>query len=177
MCVDLFTATLTRIYLLLHSPEIRHHKRVLEFGISARVEAVHPTEPLARRSSAEHLHVALLRQPLAKRIRLLSRHDQLQQDVTVFSEHCSAGVVEPEGLCCRLPHLYGPLSLTDTLKTQDRHVFSIVASCSPVYISHPCGSENTFNGYRGTRIYQPGGSLQKVLRSQRTRPVCDIWSL
>lgn len=61
-----------------HTPEVRHHKRVLKGRICARVEAVHPTEALAGRPSAQHLHVALLRQLLTKRIGLLSRHDQLQ---------------------------------------------------------------------------------------------------
>ncbi len=97
-----------------HLPKVRNNKRVLEGGVSARVEAVHPTEPLAGRSSTQHLYVTLLRQLLAKRICLFSRHDQLQQDVAVFSKHCGARVVEPEGLCCRLPHLYGPQSLRDT---------------------------------------------------------------
>lgn len=97
-----------------HWPEIGDHEWVLECGVSAGVEAVHPTESLARRSSTQHLHITLLRQLLAKGIRLLSRHDQLQQDVAVLSEHCGARVVEPEGLCCRLPHLYGPQSLRDT---------------------------------------------------------------
>lgn len=97
-----------------HGPEIGHHQRVLECRVRAGVKAVHSTEALTRRSSAQHLHVALLRQLLAERVGLLSRHDQLEQNVAVLSEHCAAGVVEPEGLCCRLPHLNGPQRLRDT---------------------------------------------------------------
>lgn len=97
-----------------HGPEIGHHKRVLECRVSARVKAVHPTKALTRRSSTQHLHVALLRQLLAERVGLLSGHDQLQQNVAVLGEHCAARVVEPEGLCCRLPHLNGPQRLRDT---------------------------------------------------------------
>lgn len=96
-----------------HTPEVRHHKRVLKGRICARVEAVHPTEALAGRPSTKHLHVPLLRQLLTKRIGLLSRHDQLQQDVAVLGEHGCTRVVEPECLCCRLPHLDGPQSLRD----------------------------------------------------------------
>lgn len=99
-----------------HTPEVGHNQRVLEGGISARVEAVHPAEALAWRPSAEHLHVTLLRQLLTQRIRLLSGHDQLQQDVAVLGEHGCTRVVEPERLCCRLPHLNGPQSLRDGFK-------------------------------------------------------------
>lgn len=101
-----------------HTPEVGHHKRVLEGWISARVEAVHPTEALAGRPSAQHLHITLLRQLLTKGVGFLSGHDQLQQDVAVLSEHGCTRVVEPERLCCRLPHLNGPQGLGDAFKSK-----------------------------------------------------------
>lgn len=101
-------------------PEIRHHQRVLESRVSARVEAVHSAEALAGGSAAQHLHVTLLRQLLAQRVCLLSGHDQLQQDVAVLGEHRAAGVVEPEGLSGRLPHLNGPQGLGDACRRQTR---------------------------------------------------------
>lgn len=95
-------------------PQIRDNQRVLELWVCAWVEAVHSTEPLAGRPTTEHLHVTLLRQLLSKRVGFLSRHDQLQKDITVLCENCGARIVQPEGLSGRIPHLYGPISLWDS---------------------------------------------------------------
>lgn len=97
-----------------HSPKIWNHEWVFEFGISARIEAVHPTKTLAGRPTTQHFHIALLRQLLAERISLLSRHDQFQEDITVLSEHRGAGIVKAERLCSWLPHLNSPERLRDT---------------------------------------------------------------
>jgi len=90
------------------SPEEGDHQGVLELGVGAGVEAVHAAEALARGTAAQHLHVPFLRQLLAQRVGLLTRHDQLQQDVAILREDRSAGIVQSESLGGRFPHLDGP---------------------------------------------------------------------
>lgn len=146
-------------------PEVRHHQRVLEGRVGARVEAVHPAEALAGGTSAQHLHVALLRQLLAQGVGLLPGHDQLQQDVAVLGEDRGAGVVESEGLSGGFPHLDGPQGLRDACGRRRTSV-------------RRWAGEGEGSSARARQVtYQPGGSLRRVLRSRRTRPAFDTWAL
>lgn len=147
-----------------YQPEIRDHQWVLKLWVSARVEAVHPAEALAWRSSTEHLHVAFLWQLLAQGVGLLSGHYQLQQDIAVLGEDRGTGVVEPEGLCCGFPHLDGPVGLRNTYE-------NVCELTSP-----PVDDLLTCKEQHRRRHYRPGGSLQRVHRSRRTRPASDIWT-
>ena len=93
--------------------EVSDDQRVLKGGILSMVEPVHSAEALARRTSAQQLHLALQRQTLALVARL-PFHGEFEEKITVFGKNGTVGIVLLKGFGGAFYLLDRPQTLGDT---------------------------------------------------------------